>query len=339
VTRRLPAEWEPHERTIMGWPCRESLWGSTIGQARADYATVANAIAAFEPVTMIAGSAADAADARAACTGAVEIIELPIDDSWLRDSGPIYVFEDGERLALHFAFNAWGEKFTPWHRDAAVGGLVAASLGDRVESLGMVLEGGSILSDGAGSLLTTAQCLLNPNRNPTLSAEEIGRTLVEAFGLKWIMWLDKGLVEDRDTDGHVDLIAAFVAPGRVLLQTVPRDNVNYVRCSENRTRLEEAGMEVVEMPFLPYTEVAGEQVATGYLNLYLCNGAVIVPVAGAPTDEDALAIIGAAYAGREVVPVPGAVLAYGGGGPHCITQQVPADDFVVGSSSPGDKLG
>ena len=308
----------------MAWPCRASLWGSTIEQARADYATVANAIAAFEPVTMVANPGTDAADARAACTGTVEILELPIDDSWLRDSGPIYVFEDGERLALHFDFNAWGGKFPPWNHDAAVGGLAAAALGDRVEEVGMVLEGGSILSDGAGSLLTTAECLLNPNRNPLMSAEQIGRTLVDAFGLKWIMWLDKGLIEDRDTDGHVDLIAAFIAPGRVLLQTHPRDNHNYTRCEENRTRLKEARVEVVEMPFLPYAEVAGEQVAVGYLNFYICNGAVIVPVAEASTDEDALAIIGAAYPGREVIPAPGAVLAYGGGGPHCITQQIPA---------------
>ena len=323
MTRRLPAEWEPHERTLMGWPCRAALWGPTIDQARADYAAVANAIAAFEPVTMIANPGVDAADARAACAAAVEILELPIDDSWLRDSGPIYVFDGGERLALHFRFNAWGEKFAPWNHDAAIGGLAAAALGDRVESVDLVLEGGSILSDGNGALLTTAQCLLNPNRNPLLSAEQIGVTLVNAFGLEWIGWLDKGLVEDRDTDGHVDLIAAFIAPGRVLLQTVPRDNVNYARCQENRLRLEEARMEVVEMPFLPYTEVAGQDVVVGYLNFYICNGAVIVPVAGAPTDTDALAIIAAAYPGREVVPVPGAVLAYGGGGPHCITQQIP----------------
>jgi agmatine deiminase len=323
VSRRLPAESEPHERTLMAWPCRVALWGATLAQARADYATVANAIAQFEPVTMIANPGADAADARAACTGAVEVLELPIDDSWLRDSGPIYVFDGGERLALHFRFNAWGGKFSPWDRDAAVGGLAAAALGDRVKELGFVLEGGSVLSDGNGVLLTTGQCLLNPNRNPSMSAEQIGQALIEAFGLRWIIWLGKGLVEDRDTDGHVDLIAAFLAPGRVLLQTVPPDNVNYSRCADNRARLEEAGIEVVEMPFLPYVEVAGEQVAAGYLNLYVCNGAVIVPVTGAATDEQALAIIGAAYPGREVVPVPGAVLAYGGGGPHCITQQVP----------------
>ena len=159
---RYPGEWEPHERTIMGWPCRDSLWGPTIEQARADYAYVANAVADFEDVTMIAGSAEDARAARAACTGRVEIVELPIDDSWLRDSGPIYTVDDsGGRVAVHFGFNAWGEKFAPWDRDAEIGGLIARELGDEVRQAPMVLEGGSVISDGDGTILTTEQCLLS----------------------------------------------------------------------------------------------------------------------------------------------------------------------------------
>ncbi len=167
---RLPAEWEPHERTLMGWPCRRELWGETIEQSRADYAAVANAIAAFEPVTMIANPGDDTRAARAACAEGVSVLELPLDDSWLRDCGPIYVHEeDGRRAAVHFRFNAWGEKFPPWDRDAAVGRLAAEALGDEVRPAPIVLEGGSILSDGRGTLLTTEQCLLAPNRNPELS--------------------------------------------------------------------------------------------------------------------------------------------------------------------------
>jgi agmatine deiminase len=309
----------------MGWPCRESLWGSTMAQARADYATVANAIAAFEPVTMIANAGSDAADARAACSDGVEIVELPIDDSWLRDSGPIYVYEDGgERIAVHFKFNAWGEKFPPWDNDAAIGGLIAARLGDRVVDGGIVLEGGSISPNGAGVILTTEQCLLSPSRNPSLSREEIEEVLVERFGLARVVWLGEGLVEDRDTDGHVDLIASFCAPDRALIQMVEPDNPNYDNCFENRARLEAAGIEAVPVSWLPYATVAGETVAVSYLNLYVCNGAVIVGVSGAPSDDEALSVIAGAFPGREVVPVPGTVLAYGGGGPHCITQQVPA---------------
>jgi agmatine deiminase len=322
---RTPAEWEPHERTLMGWPCRTDLWGETMDQARADYATVANAVAAFEPVTMIANAGRDAVDARAACTAAVEIVELGLDDSWLRDCGPIYVIDDGgaSRTAVHFGFNAWGQKFPPWDRDAAVGRLIAEHLGDRVIEGGMVLEGGSILTDGAGTLLTTEQCLLHPNRNPSMSREEIEATLRDRLGVDTILWLGMGLLEDRDTDGHVDLIAAFTKPGAVLLQSVPEDNPNHPHCQRNQAALSAAGVEVVELPYLPYDTVAGERVAGSYLNFYICNGGVIVPVAGADTDAAALEIIAGCYPGREVVPVPGLVLAYGGGGPHCITQQVP----------------
>jgi agmatine deiminase len=324
---RLPAEWEPHERTLMGWPCRRELWGETIDRARSEYAATANAIADFEPVTMLANPGADAAQARDACGESVEVVELPLDDSWLRDSGPIYVRDDaGGRAAVHFRFNAWGEKFSPWDRDAEAGRLAAEALGDEVISAPIVLEGGSILSDGAGSLLTTEQCLLHPNRNPSLNREQIEAVLIEFLGVERIVWLGRGLIEDRDTDGHVDLIASFTGPRRALLQTAPPDNVNHANCEENLGRLQDAEIEVIAFPFLPYAEVAGETVAVSYLNFYICNGAVIVPVSGARTDSDALALIGQAFPDREAVAVPGATLAYGGGGPHCITQQVPVRD-------------
>lgn len=322
---RTPAEWEPHDRTLMGWPCRRELWGPTLAEARADYATVANAIAQFEPVTMIANPGTDAESARSACTAAVEIVPLPLDDSWLRDCGPVYtVTEDGRRLAVHFRFNGWGEKFRPYDNDGAVGALIAEHLGDEVQPAALVLEGGSILTDGAGTLLTTEQCLLNPNRNPALSQLEIEQALNEHLGATRIVWLGHGLVEDRDTDGHVDLIASFTPANQLLLQQVPEGNPNFERCAENRRRAREAGLNPLALPFLPYVEVGGRTVAASYLNLYVCNGAVIVPVCGADTDAEALAIIGRAYPDRTIVPVPGAVLAYGGGGPHCITQQVPA---------------
>jgi agmatine deiminase len=309
----------------MAWPCRMALWGSTLDQARVDTATVANAIADFEPVTMVANAGAQAAEARDACASGVEIVTLPIDDSWMRDSGPIYVYGDGGgRVAMHFRFNAWGGKYPPWDRDAAVGALIAERLGDEVVPVPMVLEGGSILSDGQGTLLTTEQCLLNPNRNPALDREAIEQLLSSHLGIERFVWLGQGLVEDRDTDGHVDLIAAFAPDGRVLLQMVDSENPNFDHCQGNKARLLQAGIEVLEVPFLPYVYVAGEEVAASYMNFYICNGAVIVPVSGTDTDEAALTVIGEAYPGRQIVPVPGAVLAFGGGGPHCITQQVPA---------------
>jgi agmatine deiminase len=321
----MPAEWAPHERTIMGWPCRGELWGDQLGQAKVDYAATANAVAAFEPLTMVCADAQDAGEARAALAGEVEVVELPIDDSWLRDSGPIFVLDDeGRRAGVHFGFNSWGEKFTPYDADAAVGRLLIDRLGDRRYDAPFVLEGGSVAVDGEGTLLTTEQCLLHPNRNPDMTREEIEHGLRDFLGVEQVVWLGQGLAEDRDTDGHVDLVAAFTRPGEVLLQSTPLGTPSSERMADNRSRLVAAGLEVVDFPLLPTLEVGGEEVAVGHLNFYLCNGAVIVPVAGLTTDAEALERIGAAYPDREVVGVPGGVIAFGGGGPHCITQQVPA---------------
>jgi agmatine deiminase len=320
----MPAEWAPHERTIMGWPCRRELWGDQLAHAKADYAATANAVAAFEPLTMVCATAQHAAEARAALTGDVEVIELAIDDSWLRDSGPIFVLDDdGRRAGVHFGFNSWGEKFTPYDADAAVGGLLIDRLGDRRYDAPFVLEGGSVAVDGEGTLLTTEQCLLHPNRNPTMAREEIEQGLRDFLGAEHVVWLGQGLAEDKDTDGHVDLIAAFTRAGEVLLQSTPRGTPSSERMADNHSRLVAAGLDVVDFPILPTLEVGGEEVAVGHLNFYLCNGAAIVPVAGVASDAEALERIGAAYPDREVVGVPGGVIAFGGGGPHCITQQVP----------------
>jgi agmatine deiminase len=319
----MPAEWAPHERTLMAWPRRRELWGETFEQARADYATVINAIAAFEPVTVLADPR-DVADARAAVAGDVEVVARELDDSWLRDTGPIYVVDGrGRRTGVHFRFNGWGESWIPYDHDEDAGRWIASHRGDPVQEAPLVLEGGSIAVDGDGLLLTTEECLLNPNRNPDLGRADIEALLREHLGVERIVWLGQGLVEDRDTDGHVDLIASFFAPGRVLLQAVAEDNPNFAAMEENRRRAEAAGIEVVPFDRLAYVEVAGEPIVVSYLNHYVCNGAVIVPVADVEDDEPALETIASVFPGREAVPVPGRVLAYGGGGPHCITQQVP----------------
>lgn len=321
----MPAEWAPHERTLMAWPCRTELWGELLEQARRDHAACASAIAAFEPVTMVANPGEQAAQARAACAGEVEVLEIEIDDSWLRDSGPIFTLgSTGTRVGVHFGFNAWGEKFAPWDSDHRAGGVLAERYGDAVDIAPFVLEGGSIGVDGEGTLITTEECLLHPSRNPTMTREEIEAGLMSYLGVQRVVWLDKGLVEDRDTDGHVDLIAAFTAPDEVLLQAGPPGTEDEQRMEVNRERLEAAGLAVRRLDVLPFVEVAGEQIAVSHMNFYLANGAVIVPLSGQASDAEALRVIGDAYPDREVVGVPGAVLAYGGGGPHCITQQVPA---------------
>lgn len=321
----MPAEWALHERTLMAWPCRLDLWKNNLAQARTDYASTANTIAAFEPVTMVCGSTADATLARAALTAAIDIVQLPINDSWLRDSGPIFLLDaTGRRAGVHFGFNSWGHKYHPWDKDAAVGAELIEHVGGPRYDAPFILEGGSVCVDGDGMLLTTESCLLNVNRNPEMSRDRIEDGLRDYLGVREVVWLQEGLAEDRDTDGHIDLVAAFTKPGEVLLQSVPPANVNHVALTRSRERLEAAGLAVVDFPLLPYAEVAAERIACSYLNFYLCNNAVVVPIASAPTDEEALDRIAQVYPGREVVGVPGRVLAYGGGGPHCVTQQIPA---------------
>jgi len=325
MSARMPAEWAPHERTIMCWPAREEMWGARFDAAQSDHAAVANAIAAFEPVLMVANPR-HAAEARRRCGEGVEIAEIPIDDSWARDSGPIFVLdEDGGRSGVQFGFNSWGGKFLPYDDDARFATRVLERLGERRrDATHLILEGGSIAVDGEGTLVTTEQCLLEEHRNPRLAREEIEAELRANLGVQRVVWLGLGLVEDYDTDGHVDNICAFVAPGHVLLQTVADEaDPNFAHARENAERLRAAGLRVTELDVLPRVPHEGPPTVVPYTNFYVCNGALIVPVADPETDGAALALLERLYPGREAVPVPGTTLAHGGGGVHCITQQVP----------------
>jgi agmatine deiminase len=311
----------------MAWPCRRELWGEQLGSAKSEYAGVANAVSDFEPVTMVVSGPADAAEARSALAAKVEVIELPLDDSWMRDSGPIFCLDrQGRRAGVHFKFNAWGRKYSGWDRDQAAGGELAARYGDVCYEAPMILEGGSILPDATGRLLTTEQCLLHPSRNPDMSRADIDLTLRRYLGVRDVVWLKQGLGEDRDTDGHVDLVASFTDAGALLLQSRPAGDPDHEPMAENRERAIAAGLSVVDFGPLAHGEVSGERIVHSYLNLYLCNGAAIVPLAGdtSPhTDEEALALLVAALPDRAIIGKPGLTIAFGGGGPHCITQQVP----------------
>ncbi|HEX4805266.1 MAG TPA: agmatine deiminase family protein [Conexibacter sp.] len=327
---RMPAEWAPHERTLIAWPAREDAWrGTTIEAARDVHARVVAAVAAFEPVTLVADPA-HADDARRRVTAEnVELLALPLDDSWLRDSGPLIVMgADGRRAGIDFRFNAWGEAFAPYDKDAQVARLLLEHLGIERFASPLVLEGGSIAVDGTGRLVTTEQCLLNRNRNPLLQRDEIERELSLQLGVDQIVWLGRGLVEDADTDGHVDNVCAFLAPRRALAQTVADEHdPNHANLEENARRLRDAGIEVERFELLPRaTRADGGVAAIPYLNFHLCNGAAIVPLGEQDADMDAEALrrLAALLPGREVVGVPGRVLAFGGGGVHCITQQIPA---------------
>lgn len=322
---RMPPETAEHERTLMAWPCRTDLWGDQLAAAEGEYAAVANAIAAFEPLTMVCGSPEAAARARTALSSSAEILELPTDDSWLRDNGPIFVVgEDARRAGVHFGFNAWGGKFPPWDRDAALGALLVEHLGDHCYRAPFVFEGGSVAVDDRGTLVTTERCLLNPNRNPGLTRDELEQALRDHLGARTVVWFADSLIEDRDTDGHVDLIADFTENGALLLQSAPEDNINHDGCLRNHEIARAAGLEVVAFPLLTYVTVAGEEAVFSYLNLYACNGGVVVGVAGDAMDDEAIERIAACYPSREVIGVPASTIAFGGGGVHCITQQVPA---------------
>jgi agmatine deiminase len=324
----MPAETAPHERTLMAWPTeqrRATAWHGDLEAARAVHATVARTIAEFEPVTIVAAPS-EVADAARLCGDHAEIVALAVDDSWMRDTGPIVVkAPDADRHAVHFQFNAWGRKYDAYADDARVGHALALRLQLPVHDAPLVLEGGSIAVDGQGLLVTTERCLLNPNRNPQMTRADIEEALACWLGATEIVWLPDGIAEDDETDGHVDNVVAFSAPRQAIVQGCDDPaNPNHDIAVENRRRLEAAGVDAVEVPVLPYATVAGVPVPVPYVNFYVANGVVIVPTTGHDADTAALAIIGAQFPDREVRAVPGGVLALGGGGVHCITQQVPA---------------
>ena len=335
----MPAESAPHERTVLCWPTRGRLYGELLPEAERAHAEVASTISRFEPVTMIAPpELAERAAER--CGPGVEVVGLETDDSWFRDTGPIYVTSaDGtERLALDWIFNSWGEKYRPWERDAALARAWAEHAGHDVRSVPMVLEGGSIAVDGDGTLVTTLQCLMHPNRNPQLTRAEIESRLCDELGVDVVLWLPHGLVLDDDTDGHVDNVAAFARPGVLVVQGcadgVEADHLRASvdrRCAAGSIDAGGRSIDVVEVPVLPFTDVGGRRVVVPYVNYYVGNGFVVVPVCGHDADADMVALIADQYPGRETIALDvGAILAFGGGGIHCITQQVPALTNLAG---------
>jgi agmatine deiminase len=355
----LPARFERHQRTLLSWPCRADLFGPLMDDARKEWAEVARGIARFEPVTVVVDPAQED-EARELLLGEaggasgpapafpIDLLPIPLDDSWIRDNGPIFVRgRDGEVAAVRFGFDGWGEHFTPYDKDAEVPARLAEAWGVRCYQAPFVLEGGAFNTDGQGTLLTTEQCLLH-HRNLGLSRRDNERLLGEWLGVEKVIWLPFGLVEDSgplSTSGHVDDVAQFAAPGVVLAQTCEPDNVNYSRLQENLEVLEAATdaagrrLEVVESPLLPYVSGvgagldgvsgpgAGIRMPAPYVNMVFVEGAVLLPLTGADGEAELHAEIGE-LVGREPVGLPTELSAFGGGGLGCITQQVPAGSFA-----------
>lgn len=322
----MPAEWEPHAGCLMAWPSRAALWADRLGEAMDDYAAVASAIARFEPVVMVC-SPGHADEVTSRCGDGVTTLEIPIDDSWSRDSGPAFVRNAaGEIAVVAFGFNAWGNRWHPHGDDALLGRRIAERFGLPCFEAPFVLEGGSFFVDGQGTVITTEQCLLSPNRNPHLSRQQIEDALCAHLGATTVIWLPFGHSLDTGpagTDGHIDGVLQYIAPGRVMLEVVadpasPEHERGLANLAVLRASRDAASREF-EIDMLD----PGADATISYANHYLANGAVIVPV-GDPGDDAALAALQAVHPTREVVGVPGRVLAHGGGGPHCITQQIPA---------------
>jgi len=330
----MPAEWEPHARTWMCWPCRVTAWNGPDGLLRAKqaYARVARAISTFEPVTMVARPH-DVVEARLACASKVDTLELVIDDSWARDSGPTFVrANDGERAGVQWQFNAWGNKYHPYDDDAKLATQIIEGEKMRVYRAPLVCEGGAIHTDGEGTLLTTEQTLLNTNRNPNLTRQEIEEALALYTGTRRVIWLGEGF-SDEETDGHIDNIACFAAPGRVIVG-VPssRSHPDFEPVQDALRRLNDARdangrrLEIVELPQPKKIrrDGQGRLLASSYVNFYLPNGGIVMPSFDDPNDEAARAILADCFSGRDILQIDALDIVAGGGGIHCITQQEPA---------------
>ena len=345
---RMPAEFEPHDGCWMAWPERPDNWRLGAEPAQQAFAAVAAAIADSEPVTMVA-STAELERCRAQVPASVRVLEVASDDAWMRDIGPTFVVDGaGGRRGVDWHFNAWGGIYAPWDRDEEVAAKVLEIEGAERYRAPLVLEGGSIHVDGEGTVLTTEECLLNPNRNPQLSREEVERALLDYLGAEKVVWLGPGVYED-ETDGHVDNLACFAAPGVVLLTwTEDAADPQHAISGDALRRLETAtdargrSFEVVELPspgpLLMSAEeaagvearegtlprAAGDRLAASYVNFYLGNSRVVMPLLDERSDDAAAAILRDCFPGREVVGVPAREILLGGGNVHCITQQVPA---------------
>jgi agmatine deiminase len=349
---RMPGEFEPHSGCWMAWPERPDNWRLGAKPAQEAYAAVAVAIAASEPVT-VAVSDAQLENARAMLPPSVRVVEVATDDAWVRDTGPTFVVDGkGGRRGVDWEFNAWGGTngglYFPWDRDERVAAKVLEIEGDDRYRAPIVLEGGAIHVDGEGTVLTTEECLLNPNRNPGLSREQIERVLLDYLGAEKVTWLGAGVFED-ETDGHVDNLACFARPGLVLLTwTDDEDDPQHAISRDARERLEAAidargrSLEVVLLPSPGPLQIAAEEaegvaaaagtiprraddrMAASYLNFYLGNSRIVYPLLDPHHDEEAAAILRRCFPEREVVGVPAREILLGGGNVHCITQQVPA---------------
>lgn len=360
----MPAEWATHKQTWMVWPERTDNWRLGAKPAQTAFAAVARAIAAFEPVTMLASrrqykNAVNvlAGQANAPTTYPIRVVEMTTDDAWCRDTGPTFVVNhEGVVRGCDWAFNAWGGLdgglYFPWANDDAVAEkILQLESCDRYRTQDFVLEGGAIHVDGEGTVLVTEQCLLHKNRNPQLSRADIEQKLRDYLGVEKVIWIPRGIVND-ETDEHVDNMVCFSAPGEVLLAwTDDQADPQYafsksafdVLTAATDARGRKLKIRQLHTPAVMFagteeyatvddngdnlsgmTRDANTRLAGSYVNFYICNGGIILPTFDDANDDRAAAVLTDAFPKHKIVQVPGREILLGGGNFHCITQQQPA---------------
>jgi agmatine deiminase len=316
-------EWAPHAAVWIGFPSAADLWEADLAPAQAEVAAFAAAVHADgkgEEVWLVAADDSAAAEARRLAPFAKVILE-PFGDIWLRDTGAIVTGSGTGRHARGFGFNGWGGKYE-LEGDDSIGQRLVAEAGLPYAKADWILEGGAIDGDGSGTFITTEQCLLNPNRNPGFDKEEVEERLKRDLGATRVVWLGDGLLNDH-TDGHVDNLARFVAPNRVAIPEAVADDPNAAAYADAAETLLDADLEVVAIPSPGEVVRDGEVIPASYMNFYIGNAAVVVPLYGSPNDAAAVEAIQELFPDRKVVGLRADHILTGGGSFHCISQQVP----------------
>lgn len=331
---KMPAEWSEHQRTFISWPVQESMcYPEDYDEVCRGYQEIVRAIAEFEPVTVIVNHDDAQIVDHSIKTDGVEYLFINHNDAWLRDNGPTFLRNDrGELAGVNWRFNAWGGKYSPWDLDDDLAPQILKHTRLRCFNAPLVMEGGSIHVDGEGTMITTEECLLNHNRNPELNRTAIEDYLQKYLGIEKVIWLKRGLSGD-ETDGHVDNIACFGAPGKILMQVCnDRSDENYDVTHENLQILQGTKdargreLEIITIPQPPLMTYNNQRLTLSYLNFYFVNGGIILPVFGGSAeaaDRLAVSLLTENFPARRVRTVNGMAVIREGGNVHCLTQQMP----------------
>lgn len=322
----MPAEWKRHKGMIMQWPVENGVFRDRWEEAELVYADVANKISAHEKVYMIVKPELEY-EARKLCNSNIEFIVIPHDDSWARDSGPTYIKNKNKIAMINWEFNAWGQKFHSWEQDNAIPKRLSNIMGVQCFDIPIVLEGGSIHTNGCNTILTTKECLLNSNRNPNMTQTQIEKVLTDTLGAERVVWLEYGIYGDVDTDGHVDNVACFIDENTVLIQVCEdKNNPNYERSKRNIEILWKANLNIIKIHQPPVTIENGVLYPLSYINFVYVNDGIVMPIFGGNckwADEAAVSLMKDIFPHRKIITVDGMAIIRGGGNVHCITQQIP----------------